>query len=281
MRRRGCAPTAGGCRGHRSDAAGGWVAAEKGYLRETGNLLFHVALLALLVAVSIGSLLGYRGQVIVKVGDGFANTLTQYDSFSPGRSFDPRSLEPFSFTLDDFRARFQAGGEQSGAARDFEADVTYRTSPEATPERRTVRVNDPMTFGGARVYLLGHGYAPTVVVKDAAGRVVFDDAVVFLPQDGNFTSTGVIKVPDADPQLGFTGVFLPTAARDEVRGGFSAFPDALAPELFLSVWRGDLGSGLRTAAERLPARDDRRWSGWGSRRSSRGRRGRSRTASGR
>jgi cytochrome c biogenesis protein len=71
--------------------------------------------------------------------------------------------------------------------------------------------------------------------------VVLDDDVVFLPQDGNFTSTGVIKVPDSSPQLGFQGLFLPTSAIDDIRGPHSVFPDADDPSVFLSVWEGDLG----------------------------------------
>ena len=31
-----------------------WVAAEKGYLRETGNLVFHFSLILILVGVAIG-----------------------------------------------------------------------------------------------------------------------------------------------------------------------------------------------------------------------------------
>jgi len=64
---------------------------------------------------------------------------------------------------------------------------------------------------------------------------------VFLPQDGNFTSTGVLKSPDATPSLGFQGLFLPTAAVDDVRGPHSIFPAPDDPAVFLSAWAGDLG----------------------------------------
>jgi cytochrome c biogenesis protein len=223
-----------------ADTGAGWVSAEKGYLRETGNLLFHLSLLVLLVAVGVGSMLGAKGQVLVREGSSFSNTLTQYDSFSPGRLYGPDRLAPFTLRLDDFRASYQESGMQKGAPREFAADVTVNdgSSPE---QSRVIGVNEPLSVSGTRVYLVGHGYAPTFVIRDARGKVVFDDAVVFLPQDGNFTSDGVIKVPDVTPQLGFTGVFLPTAERDAVRGGFSSFPAALRPEVFLSVWRGDLG----------------------------------------
>ena len=91
------------------------------------------------------------------------------------------------------------------------------------------------------MYLVGHGYAAHVIVKDTTGTVVYDDSVPFLPQDGSFTSSGVIKVPDAAPQMGFQGLFLPTAALDSVRGPHSVFPAPDDPALFLSVWVGDLG----------------------------------------
>ena len=42
------------------------------------------------------------------------------------------------------------------------------------------------------------------------------------------------------PQIGFVASFLPTAARDEIRGGFSSYPELLDPRLLFSVWRGDL-----------------------------------------
>jgi len=74
-----------------------------------------------------------------------------------------------------------------------------------------------------------------------------------LPQDANLTSIGAIKVPDADPQIGFVGSFLPTAARDEVRGGYSSFPELLDPRLLISVWQGDLkmDSGVPQSVYRI------------------------------
>ena len=62
--------------------------------------------------------------------------------------------------------------------------------------------------------------------------------MVFLPQDGNFTSAGVIKVPDGRPErLAFEGIFAPTAKVDEM-GPRSLFPDALDPALYVNVWTG-------------------------------------------
>ena len=218
-----------------------WVAAEKGYLRETGNLVFHLSLVLILVGVAVGGLLGWKGNVIVREGRGFANTLTQYDAWGGGRFVDPAALPPFAFTLDDFEVEFERIGSQAGAPRSFVADVTYRTAPDASPEQAVIGVNDPLVVDGAKVFLVGHGYAPHFVVRDRTGTVVFDDDVPFLPQDGNFTSTGVVKAPDGTPQLGLQGLFLPTAAVDDVRGPHSVFPAPDDPAVFLSAWEGDLG----------------------------------------
>ena len=220
---------------------GEWVAAEKGYLRETGNLVFHLALVLVLVGIAVGGVLGWRGNVIVREGSGFSNTLTQYDAWGAGRLMTTDRLAPFSFTLDDFRVDFERGDAQRGAPRMFEADLTYRAEPGAAPERTTVQVNEPLVANGAKVFLVGHGYAPRFIVRDSRGTVVFDDTVVFLPQDGNFTSTGVIKIPDAEPALGFTGLFLPTAALTEELGPHSTFPAPDYPAVFLSAFTGDLG----------------------------------------
>lgn len=231
----------------------GWVSAEKGYWRETGNLLFHAALIALLIAVGYGALFGWRGNVIVREGSGFSDTLTQYDAWGGGRLADPAALPPFAFTLDDFRVDFERGEAQRGAPRLFEAELTLWPTPGSASQDAMVRVNEPLSIDGAKVFLVGHGYAPEFRLTDALGRVVHDEGVVFLPQDGNLTSTGVLKAPDATPSIGIEGLFLPTAAVDEIRGPHSTFPEADDPAVFLSAWAGDLGldSGVPQSIYRL------------------------------
>ena len=218
-----------------------WVAAEKGYLRETGNLVFHLALLFVLVAIAIGGLFGWKGNVIVREGSSFSDTLTQYDAWGGGRYTDAQDLPPFSFTLDKFTVDFERGVAQRGAPRAFEAEMSYKTDPSAPSQRALVEVNEPLVIGGAKVFLVGHGYAPIVTVTDKFGVQIFNDAVPFLPQDGMFTSTGVVKIPDSTPRLGLQALFLPTAALDEIRGPHSTFPGPDDPALFMSAWKGDLG----------------------------------------
>jgi cytochrome c biogenesis protein len=230
-----------------------WLSAEKGYSRETGNLLFHLSLLVLLIAVGYGGAVGYRGTVIVREDAGFANNITQYDTFAPGRMFGADDLPPFSFELKEFEVEFQRGGQQNGAPRSFEADILVKDDPNSEPRPVKVAVNYPLRTSGITVYLVGHGYAPEFTVRDSSGKVVWEDAAVFLPQDTAFTSSGVVKVPDTVPQLGLQGFFLPTVSEDFSDGPISKFPDADDPEVYLSAWQGDLGldSGLPQSVYRL------------------------------
>ncbi|GAA3764517.1 cytochrome c biogenesis protein ResB [Spinactinospora alkalitolerans] len=230
-------------KGYRIDADGESVAAEKGYLRETGNVVFHLALLALLVSLGIGSFLGYRGNMLVVEGDGFANTLPSYDAFYPGTAVDAGDLQPFSLRVEDFEAAFIEEGDLAGQAESFTAELSYRESPEAPERDHRLEVNHPLSVDGAQVYLLGHGYAPGFEVTDADGNVVFDQPVPFLNrEDGVFTSDGVVKVPDIAPeQLGFTGVFLPSAAETPNGELVSDFPAPRDPVVTLTGFKGDLG----------------------------------------
>jgi cytochrome c biogenesis protein len=247
-------------RGWRVRQGEDWLSAEKGYSRETGNLLFHLSLLVLLVAVGYGGAVGYRGTVIVREDAGFANNVTQYDTFAPGRMFGADDLPPFSFELKEFEAVFQRGGQQNGAPRAFRADILVKDDPKSEPRPVTVEVNYPLRTSGITVYLVGHGYAPEFTVRDADGKVVWQDAAVFLPQDSAFTSSGVVKVPDTVPQIGLQGFFLPTVSEDFTNGPVSEFPAPDKPEVYLSAWQGDLGldSGMPQSVYRLETENMKR-----------------------
>jgi cytochrome c biogenesis protein len=247
-------------RGWRVRQGDGWLSAEKGYARETGNLLFHLSLLVLLLAVGYGGAVGYRGTVIVREDAGFANNVTQYDTFAPGRIFGADQLPPFSFELQEFESEFQRGGQQNGAPRAFRADVLGKDDPKSEPRPVAIEVNYPLRTSGITVYLVGHGYAPEFTVRDASGKVVWEDASVFLPQDTAFTSSGVVKIPDTVPQLGLQGFFLPTVSEDFSNGPVSKFPAPDDPEVYLSAWQGDLGldSGMPQSVYRLETENMKR-----------------------
>ncbi|MGW5007346.1 cytochrome c biogenesis protein ResB [Streptomyces parvulus] len=232
----------------RAHAVGDAVAAEKGYLREVGNLAFHIALIVMLIAFAWGQLFKYEGNKLILEGDGFANTLTQYDDFKSGSLFDQDQLDPFSFSLKDFRGTYEPTGPNRGTPRIYEAHVTYSEGADGAEKTKTIKVNKPLEIEGSKVYLVSHGYAPVVTVKDAKGNVVTDkQAVALLPLDSNVTSSGAIKVMDGyrnakgeKEQLGFNAFFLPTYGG---KGStmLSTFPALINPMLALSAYHGDLG----------------------------------------
>jgi cytochrome c biogenesis protein len=222
--------------------SGHWVSAEKGYLREVGNLLFHLALLGVLVAVALGGLFGYKADRLLVQGTSFADTQTDLDEFYPGRLVTAADLPPFSITLNTFDASYITSGAQRGQPNSFDAQISYTASPGAPVRTGRLEVNQPLSVDGAKVYLIGHGYAPEFKVTDARGQVVFDGAQPFVSgTTGNFLSQGVLKVTGAEPeQLGFSGVFVPTAV--DIDGTLeSVFPAADNPVVSLIAYAGNLG----------------------------------------
>ena len=226
------------------------ISAEKGYARESGNLLFHLSLVLVLIGVGIGSLLGSRGDAILNVGDRFINIPTSYDILGFGKFQAEDSLSPFSITVKDFQAQYDS---VTNAPIDYTLTVSTANPVGSAEDIKIIKVNKPLAYGNTKIYLQANGYSPSVIIKDKQGKVVFEGPTPFLPQDSNLSSIGAIKVPDMDPQIGFVGSFLPTADRDPVRGGFSSYPEVLDPRLLFSIWKGDLGldSGIPQSVYRI------------------------------
>ncbi len=215
------------------------VSAERGYLREAGNLLFHLSVLIVLAGFAIGGLFGYQGGVILVQGSTFGNNLTQYDDFDPGGLFTPEQLDEFDFTVDDFDVEWLRSGAGAGTARGFEAGLSYRQG-DGPDQQYDLRVNHPLSIGDTDVFLIGHGYAPVITIRDGEGNIAATGPTVFLPQDQSFVSFGVVKAQAANPQLGLEGLLYPTF---ELYDGdpVSVFPDDLKPLVSLLVYTGDLG----------------------------------------
>ncbi|MEU5204881.1 cytochrome c biogenesis protein ResB [Streptomyces pseudogriseolus] len=231
----------------RAHVVGNAVAAEKGYLRELGNLAFHLALIVMLIAFAWGQLFKSEGNKIVVEGDGFSNTLTQYDDFKSGNLFTNDDLVPFSFDVKEFTGTYERSGPNRGTPRTYETEVTYTEGADGEEKRTVIKVNKPLEIGDAKVYLVSHGYAPVVTVRDGKGRIVYRDAVPLLPLDNNVTSNGVVKVLDGyrnpqgkKEQLGFQAFFVPTFGGSASGTMLSQFPALDYPVLALNAYHGDL-----------------------------------------
>ena len=218
------------------------VSAEKGYSREAGNLLFHVSLLAALVLIAAGRSLSYEGSIVTTEGSGFCNRPISYDSFSAGRLAGSGTLADFCIDrLDKFTASYR----EDGTPAQFKADITYSEDLAAEPRRGVITVNHPLRLKGDRVYLLNHGFSPTVTIT-RPGRTPVTDTQAFLPQDEVLTSEGAFKLPgrDAteDDDLGLSAIFAPTPV---ISDGIvtSLAPQATNPVLAVLAYTGELNPG--------------------------------------
>ncbi|MGO9924867.1 MAG: cytochrome c biogenesis protein ResB [Mycobacterium sp.] len=232
------------------------VSAEKGYLREFGNLAFHFSLLGLLVAVAVGKLFGYEGNVIV-IADGGPGICSAspaaFDSFRAGNTVDGTSLHPVCIRVNDFQAHYLP----SGQATSFAADIDYQDYP-ATLDASTnswrhylLEVNHPLRVGGDRVYLQGHGYAPTFTVTFPDGQTR-TSTVQWRPDNPQtLLSSGVVRVdPPAGSypnpaerrkhEIAIQGLLAPTEQLDGTLLS-SRFPALNAPAVAIDVYRGDTG----------------------------------------
>jgi cytochrome c biogenesis protein len=228
------------------DEPGGAVtlSAEKGYSRETGNLLFHVAMLTALILIAVGRLFSYQGTVIVQQGQGFCNSPAAYDSWRPGRMAADGRIGPAPFcidSLDRFTAKYTADGEPS----QFAADVTYSAvrsdGTDGPIEHHRITVNHPLRLSGDRVYLINHGFAPQVTVRMPDGSVQHDQAT-FLPTDPTtYYSEGAFQEQGktgAKQDVGIEGFFAPTPVTNANGVITSAAPQASNPVLGVFVYQG-------------------------------------------
>ncbi|MFN4846076.1 MAG: cytochrome c biogenesis protein ResB [Rhodoluna sp.] len=214
--------------------------AEKGYLRETGNLIFHISLVGVLISVALGGALSFNGQRVLVEGETFVNNRAAYDSYQPGLLFSEASLQPFSMRLDQFSITYDYLNPANYAKPlDFRANVSTTVSDQQS--QALIRVNEPIALPNAKVYLTGNGFAPEIIVRDPDGTISFSGPVVFLPQDANMTSLGVIKVPDAKKQFGMMAFFYPTVGKLSTGALTSTHPNPFDPVMTLNVYVGDLG----------------------------------------
>ncbi|MGI5222800.1 cytochrome c biogenesis protein ResB [Nocardia sp. CA-290969] len=229
------------------------LSAEKGYTRELGNLVFHLALVGLLVAIAVGRLFSYEGNVIVIAngGPGFCTTSPAvFDSFRAGNVNDGTGMTPLCVQVKNFRADYLDNGQ----AEMFTSDIAYQSGADLdsnTWRDTTIKVNHPLRVGGDRVYLQGHGYAPTFTVTFPNGETR-TETVQWQPNDmQTFLSSGVLRI---DPpggmyateterrqnQIAIEGLFAPTAS---FHGSLltSVYPEMTDPAVAVDIYRGDTG----------------------------------------
>lgn len=217
------------------------VAGETGYLRETANLVFHFALVGVLLGLAFGTGFKYSGQKVLVEGQSFTNQLASYDTFTAGTFVDETSLTAYGLRLENFEAEYEFDPD-TGVSNPLDFAATMSVVREGDAETQVLKVNQPLDISGTSVYLLGNGFAPHITITDPSGREVFSQPVVFLPQDANLTSVGVAKIPDGlAEQVGMVGFFYPSAVVLPSGALSSISPEPDQPVLTFNVFTGDLG----------------------------------------
>lgn len=223
------------------------IAAEKGQLRETGNLLFHTSIIFMLVGVALGSLMSWYGNRILSEDKAYCNNLQQYDEYGLGSWVDETDLPQFCLTLNSFDAEFTNGGPTA-----YDADVGYETTGDDGTETGdyALAVNHPLNIDGTNVFLIGHGYTAVVTYTDRYGQTQTLHQE-FLAMDAAMNSEGAFKFPDAnfnpengtvdpDAEVGFDAILVPTYD-DTTAMLLGTDPELNNPVLALTAYTGDLG----------------------------------------
>jgi cytochrome c biogenesis protein ResB len=188
------------------------------YWGEWGSWLFHTSFFLLLIAVVWGKATGYQGLVTLTQGQSFTNTPAGYDTLQEGLLFHG-NYAPFTLRLNRFEATYAPNGEASNYVSNvsvFEHGRRVMT--------RDILVNDFLSVDSVNVYQQDYGWAPTVVVKNPAGQIVYDGSIQFFDDPNNIGNKalgdGVLKVPD----FNYT---IPGAAQAlQIGAKMSFFPDA-------------------------------------------------------
>lgn len=231
------------------------LSSERGYSREVGNIVFHFGLLALLIMFAAGKFVYAEGmRVIIATAESpaFCNTTpSAYDAFRAGLLVDGTDLEQFCIKVEDFRADYLPNGQ----AEMFTSNVRYTedvaTTDPDTWEPFELRVNHPLRVGGTRVYLQGHGYAPTFTVTFPNGETRTDTQQWQPTELQTFLSSGIMRFdppaglyPDLadrrEQQIAIQGLFAPTASFDGTILS-SRFPRMDDQAVAIDVYQGDAG----------------------------------------
>jgi cytochrome c biogenesis protein len=164
------------------------------------TLLTHLGLILFLVAAAVTSRFGDEQGLVVTEG----GSLTVQSIGTPG-------------LLLIKNLAFEAPGFETGQPTDFTTDLAvYRDGSQIA--RKTIRVNDPLSVAGYTFHQNGFGAAPHIVVRDTAGRPLWDGQVPLTDQAAG-SPYGILAVPGRD-----LGLQLLLSRRDDGTGVVLVLP---------------------------------------------------------
>jgi len=129
---------------------------EKGKYTRLSFLLTHLSILIIFIGAMVGSLFGFKGYVNINEGEQISAIQT--------RQGENKALD-FGVRCNSFIAEYY----QTGAPKDYRSDLSViRDGKEVT--RKTIRVNDPLSYEGITFYQSSFGSIPDNVTLAIRGK---------------------------------------------------------------------------------------------------------------
>lgn len=137
------------------------VAANPAFRRKTSLLIFHLALIALILLLAAGRLTYLKGQLELAEGEVFDGQLTQEES----GPWHPNRLNTLRFSNEGFTIQYEKGVRR-GATRNRIAWA----APDGSVQRTVIGDQDPLILSGYRFYTTHNkGFAPTFTWHPGSG----------------------------------------------------------------------------------------------------------------
>ncbi|MDH4283775.1 MAG: hypothetical protein OEV35_00500 [Gallionellaceae bacterium] len=148
---------------------GSAIATNPLFRRKTSLLIFHLALIAIILLIAAGRLTYLKGQLELAEGEVFEGELTQEES----GPWHPRHLNTLHFSNEGFTISY-AKGVRRGETRN---QVGW-TAPDGSIQHTVIGDQDPLVLSGYRFYTSHNkGFAPVFTWHPASGAQSVTGAV--------------------------------------------------------------------------------------------------------
>ena len=138
------------------------VATNPVFRRQTALLVFHLALITIVLLIALGRLTYFKGHTELVEGEEFSGSMV-YEESGP---WHPRRLNNMLFRNDGFTISY-ASGMKRGVTRN---QVTW-TLPDGRPTQSVIGDQYPLLLAGYRIYATANkGFAPVFLWRPDGGQ---------------------------------------------------------------------------------------------------------------
>ncbi len=202
---------------------------EKGRYSRLAFFITHISILMIFIGAIIGSFFGYKGYVNISEGEAVSRVGTRSGAF--------KNLD-FNVKCNSFAVDFYP----NGMPKDYRSDLSIvKDGREAV--RKTIRVNDPLTFEGVTFYQSSYGAVPDgarIEIRNKDGALMGDIAAPFGQQVVIPGGTDRIEVADYEEHH-----HLPDGSEGGPALGVNLYQDGKAPAGLWLLEKDPASGGMR------------------------------------